>query len=79
MFFLSFSVKLIWKMAPLLLCEILGVFVNTSTAHGKYPAQGCENLQLSIQMQLCEKRNTFCDFLLHFLNLHQILNILKKR
>ena len=28
-------------------------------------------------MQLFEKPNTFCNFLLHFWNLHYILNILK--
>ena len=54
--FLSFSVKLIWKMSPLVLDEMLGVFVNTLTADGKYPVQGCEYLQLPIQIQLSEKR-----------------------
>ena len=57
--FLSFSVKLIWKMSPLVLDEKLGVFVNTLTADGKYPVQVCENLQVPIQMQLSEKRETF--------------------
>ena len=52
--FLSFSVKLIRKMSPLVLAEILGMFVNTLTGDGKYPVQGCENLQLPIQMQLSE-------------------------
>ena len=56
LFFLSFSAKLIWKMSPLMLGEILGVFVNTLTTDGKYPVQGCENLQLPIQMQLSKKR-----------------------
>ena len=54
--FLSFSVKLIWKMSPLVLGEMLEVFVNTLPGDGKYPVQGCENLQLPIQMQLSEKR-----------------------
>ena len=63
-------------MSLLLLGEILGVFVNTLTADGKYPVQGCENLQLPIQMQLSEKRNTLFQFLFHFWILHQILNIL---
>ena len=57
--FLSFSVKLIWKMSPLVLDEMFGVFVNTLTADGKYPVQVCENLQVPIQMQLSEKRETF--------------------
>ena len=49
------------------------------TADGKYPRQGCRNLQLLIQMQLSEKRKTFSMFLFHFWMLHQILNILKEK
>ena len=60
--FLSFSVKLIWKISPLGLGEILGVFVNTLTGDCKYPVEGYENLQLLIQMQLSEKRKTFHEF-----------------
>ena len=58
--------KLIWKISPLVLSEILGVFVNTLTADGKYPVQGCENLQLPIQMQLSEKPKTFSEFFILF-------------
>ena len=54
-------------MSPLVLGEILGVFVNTLTADGKYPVQGCENLQLPIQMQLSEKQKNFTQFFLPFL------------
>ena len=43
-------------MSPLVLVEILGVFANTLTSEVKYPIQGCENLELPIEMQLCEKR-----------------------
>ena len=57
--FLSFSVKLIWKMFAIVLGQILGVFVNALTADGKYPVQGCEKFQLPIQMQLSEKRKSF--------------------
>ena len=74
--FSLFSGNIIWKMSLLLLGEILGVFVNTLTSDDKYPVQGCENLQLPIQMQLSEKRNTLFQFLFHFWILHQILNIL---
>ena len=66
-------------MSPAVLGESVGVFVNTLTADGKYPVQGCENLQLPIQMQLSEKQKTFSEFFFHFLNLHQILNIFKKK
>ena len=66
-------------MSPLVLDEILGVLVNTLTANGKYLVQGCENLRLPIQMQLSQKRKSFLNFLFHFWNLNQILNILKKK
>ena len=46
-------------MSPLVLGEILGVFLNTLTADGKYRVQGCGNMQLPIQMQLPEKEKTF--------------------
>ena len=59
---LSFLGKLIWIMCPIVLGEILGMFVNTLTADGKYSVQGCEKLQLPIQMQLYEKRKTFSQF-----------------
>ena len=77
--FPSLSRKLIWRMSPLVLGEILGVFLNTLTSDGKYHVQGCKNLQLKISMQLSEKQKHFLKFLFHFWNLYQILNILKKR
>ena len=43
------------------------MFVNTLTANGKYPVQGCENLQLPIQMQLSDKQNNFSQFFVPFL------------
>ena len=48
--FSSFSGKFIWKMSPVVLGEILGVFVNTLTTDAEYPVQDCRNLQLPIQM-----------------------------
>ena len=52
---LSFSRIIIWNMSPLVLGEILGVFVNILTADGKYPVDGLENLELPIQMQFSAK------------------------
>ena len=46
--FSSFSLKLIWKIFPLVLCEISGEFVNILTVNVKYPVQDCKNLQLPI-------------------------------
>ena len=77
--FSSFSGMLIWNMSPLVFSEMLGVLVNRLTADGKYPVQDIENLQLPIQMQLSENQKLCLKFLFHFWNLHQILNILKKR
>ena len=53
-------------MSPLVLGEMSWVFVNTLTGDGKYPVQGCENLQLPIQMQLSEKPKTFSEFFVLF-------------
>ena len=53
-------------MAPLVLREILGVFVNTLTGDGKYPVQDCQYIPLPIQMQLSEKRKTFSEFFVPF-------------
>ena len=46
-------------MSPLVLDELLKVFVNTLIADEKYHVEYCENLHLPIQMQLSEKRKTF--------------------
>ena len=50
-------------MCPLVLGEILGVFLYILTADGKYPVQGFENLELRIQMQLSPKQKLFPNFL----------------
>ena len=49
MFFSSNQGKLVWKMSPLVLAEVLGLFVNRLTADGKYSVD-CENLEIPIQM-----------------------------
>ena len=59
--------KLIWNMSPLLLGEMLRMFVNTLAIDLMYPVQGCENLQLPIQMQLSDKQNNFSQFFVPFL------------
>ena len=65
-------------MSPLVLGEILGLFVNILTADENYHIEDCENLQLSIQIHLSEKRKIYFNFLLYFWNIHQISNILKE-
>ena len=54
-------------MSPLVLREILGFFINTLTADGKYPVQDCENLQLPVQIQLSEKPKAFSERFVPFL------------
>ena len=54
-------------MSPLVLGEIFGMFLKTLIANARYPVQGCENLQLPIQMQLSEKQKTISQFFLRFL------------
>ena len=55
-------------MSPLVISEILEVFVNTLTADDKYPVQDCENLPLLIQMQISEEQKTFSEFFVPFLD-----------
>ena len=65
--FSSFWGKLIRKMSPLVTDEILGLFVNTLTADGKYPFEDWENLPLSIQMQFSDNWKIFSQFFVQFL------------
>ena len=50
-------------MSPLVLGEILGVFVYTMTVDGRYPVPDCLNWPLPIQMHLFEKRKKISEFL----------------
>ena len=77
--FSSLAGKLIWRMCPLILGQIVGVFANTLTADGKHPIEDWENFLLPVQMQLSDNWKFFLNFLFHFWNLHNILNVLKKR
>ena len=54
-------------MSPIVLGEILGVFVNTLTGDGKYLFQDFQNLSLHIQMQISEKLKIFSEFFVPFL------------
>ena len=50
--FSSLWEKLIWKISPLVICEILGVFVNKLTVDDKYTVRDCANLPVPIQIEL---------------------------
>ena len=55
------------------------MLLNTLATDGKYPVEDCENWQLPMQMELSERgKSFFLNFLIHFCDLHQILNILLK-
>ena len=51
----------------LVLCKILGLFVNTLTDDGKYSLLYRENLTEPIQILLSQKRKIFSEFFLAFL------------
>ena len=57
--FSSLSENLIWKMPPLVLGKISGLFLNALTTDGKYPVGDLENLQLPMQGPLSEKQKSF--------------------
>ena len=52
---------------------------NTLSAHGKYPVQYCENVQLLVKWKYLKNEKIFFNFLFHSWNLHQILKSLKKK
>ena len=57
-----------WNISPVLLSEILGMFLNTLSTDGKYPNEDKENLSLPIQIQLSEKRKNFSEFFISFMD-----------
>ena len=59
--------------------EIFGLFVKTLTSDEKYFRRNMQVLWQQLQTVLSQKRKTFFDFLLHFWNVHEIENILKKK
>ena len=77
--FSSLLRKLIWKMSPLVLPEIVGVFVITLTADEKYPVQDAENLSIPIQMQLSEKPKSFSQFFVPLLEYQSNFNEFEKK
>ena len=59
--------KLTWKTALLVICEIVGHFVNTLTANGKYYLHNSEILRQAFRMELSKKLLTFLEFYAPFL------------
>ena len=65
-------------MSALVTSEILRLFVNTLIRDVKDSRCNMQIFWQQLQTPLSQKRKTFFDFLLHFLNVHEIENILKK-
>ena len=51
----------------LVLCKILGLFINTLTDDDKYSLLYRDNLTQQIQILLSQKRKSFSQFSAHFL------------
>ena len=64
---LSLWENLIWKISPLVICEIVVVFCNNLTANDNYPLRDCESSSSLIQMQLSIKCKLFSHFVVPFL------------
>ena len=77
-FFEWISGKLSWKKTALLWSKILRLFANTFTADYKYSCRNMQNFRQQFQTLLSQKRKTLSGYILHFRNVHQIYNILKK-
>ena len=66
-------------MSALVISEIFRLFGNTLTPDIKYSRRNMRTFWQQLQTPLSPKRKTFFDFLLHFWNVHEIENILKKK
>ena len=66
-------------MSALVTSEIFRLFGNTLTPDVKYSRRNMRTFWQQFQTLLSQKRKTFFDFLLHFWNVHEIENILKKK
>ena len=58
---------------------MLGLFVDTLTADGRNTLFNRDNLRQPIQIHSYNKKSIFLNLVVHFWNLDQILNILKKK
>ena len=58
--------KFSWKKTLLVICKILGLFVNTLILDDKCSFLNMENLIQSIQMQLSKKQKTFFEIISSF-------------
>ena len=66
-------------MSALVTSEIFRLFVNTLTPHDKYSRRYMQIFWQQLQRPLSQKGISLFWFLLHFLNVPKIQNILKKK
>ena len=59
--------QLSWVKSVLVICKILGLFVNTLTGDDKYSLLTMDNLTQQIQMQLSKKQKALSQFFSTFL------------
>ena len=65
-------------MSALVTSEIFRLFGNRLTPDVKYFRRNMRSFWQQFQTPLSQKRKTFFDFLLHFWNVHEIENSLRK-
>ena len=65
--FPSIRDKLSWKRSPLVISEILKLFVNTLTAGDKYSRRNMKKFPQQVQTTLSQKEKTFSGFFFAFL------------
>ena len=66
-------------MSALVTSEVFRLFVDTLTSDVKYSRRNMQIFWQQFQTILSQKTKTFFDFLLHFLNVQEIENILRKK
>ena len=77
--FSAFWGKFIWKMSPLVLGQIFGVFVDKLPADGKYHVEYSRICDSQFKCIYLKNEKRFLNFVFDSWNLHQISNILKKK
>ena len=66
-------------MSPIVISEVLGLFIIRLTADDKYSLLKRENLPQSIQMQLPEKQKNISEFFASLTSLLHLLHFFSER
>ena len=59
-------------MSALVTSEIFRLFVNTMSPDDKYSLRNMQIFWEQLQTLLSQKREAFCQFFMHFWNVHEI-------